>query len=207
LKTLAIFLIIVFVPLLSQSIKPLFYSLPGRVYPVDYNLSAINESANLGDLLKNDNLHKGLVFYFFCEEQNISNKRPEDFYMLLKETLKNCTTDFRVHIKMHKTEGTVFINNQDLKLPITHLNALVFSNDSLLLQKVFGKGPLSKIDTTTSRTRQFNFEFYPIRLNASENSFLYLFRSKLNKTSAACNPNLDIEIAAILKNIYNTKSK
>ncbi len=206
-KTLTIFLSVVLLPLLSQSIKPLFYSLPGRIYPIDYNLSALNESASLGELLKNDSLHKGLVFYFFCEEHNTSNKRPEDFNTLLKETLKNCTTDFRLHIKIHKTEGTVFINNRNLKLPITDLNALVFSNDSLIVQKVFGKGPLSKIDTTTSRTRVFNFEFYPVRLNASENSFLYLFRPKTNKISAACNPNLDNEIALMLKKIYYTKSK
>lgn len=206
-KSFTIFLLAAFIPLLSQGLKPLFYAIPGRIYPIDYNLSALNETSNLGDILNNDGLHKGLVFCFFCEEHNVSNQNTEDFNLLLKETLKNCATDFRLHIKMHKTEGTVFLNNQDLKLPITHLNALVFSNDSLLLQKVFGKGPSSRIDTTTSRTRQFNFEFHPIRLNASGNSFLYLFRSKINKSSTACNPNLDIEIARILKNIYNTKSK
>jgi 4-hydroxyphenylpyruvate dioxygenase-like putative hemolysin len=190
----------------GTGIKPLFYNLPGRIYPIDYNISAVNEVDHLNEILKKDSLNNGVVFYFFFDENNAYKKKTEDFNNLLKENLKNCVADFRLHFKLHKTEGTIFLNYLNNKNSINHLNALVYSNNANLLKKLFGNGVRSLIDTTTTAVKKFEFEFCPVRINTNESSFLYLFRSKL-QASHACNPEQDAEIVAILKKIFHAKPK
>ena len=187
----------------KKNLKPLFYPIPGKIYPVDFNLSVLDEIESMEHLLKEDSLNKGVVFYFFYDEQKLSRKKADEFMQLLKDSLSRFSSDFRLHFQVHRTAGTIFINNGEKKYPLTHLNALVYSNDQETLKTLFLNGAKSRIDTTVTKLKKFNFQFEQIMIT-SEVDFehLYLFHSKTNTKGAACNPDEDLEISSILKRIY-----
>ena len=186
-------------------IKPKFTLINGT-YDLDHNIYFPDLIESDRDLLKDSKNSRFLVFHFFFNDENISKKTAENFLQLLKDSLQSLSTDIEVHFKIKKTKGTIFINDDSEKSSAIHLNALIYSNDLNLLDELFGKGKQSRIDTSTTKKKVFNHEFIPIKsINKKNTDFLFLFRAKLKGKGFSCDPNEDLEIISLLKNIYLKK--
>jgi hypothetical protein len=160
--------------------------------------------SNKEELLAEGN-KRSVIIQFYFDETNKFHKTVEEFRTLLRDSLK-LPTDINIIYKFQKTKGSVFINNGTEKLSIIHLNALIYSMDSDLLKELFGKGKLSRIDTTSSKLKNFTHEFIPFnKISDDDSGYLFLYRGKLIGKGFACDPNEDVDIVGTFKKIYDRK--
>ena len=186
-------------------IKSTFKNPLGRVFEEDYKLPYLDlMESNKAEVQLTGNSGT-LIVQFFFDETNKFKKSVDQFKKMLRDTFQ-VPSDINIIYKFQKTNGSIFINNGTDKFSIIHLNALFYSTDSLLLKELFGNGKLSRIDTTSTKLKKFTHEFIPIsNKNDSELGRLYLFRAKLIGKGFACDPNEDLNILGIMKNIYHKK--
>lgn len=185
-----------------------FLDIPGKVYEEEQNIRTLDLIDKYNEIIENSESEKTVIFHFFIDETNSSNRKAEDFMRLLKDSLSLLKTNIEVIFKIQRTKGSVFLNHGENKYSIIHLNALVYSKDLTVLNELFGKGKSARIDTTSNRIKKFNHEFIPIYKAADDSQdYLYLFRVKLLGKGFACNPNEDKEIASMLSLIYKKKCK
>lgn len=185
-----------------------FLDIPGKVYEEEQNIRTLDLIDKYNEIIENSESEKTVIFHFFIDETNSSNRKAEDFMRLLKDSLGLSKTNIEVIFKIQRTKGSVFLNHGENKYSIIHLSALVYSKDLTVLNELFGKGKNTRIDTTSNRIKKFNHEFIPIYTVADDSQdYLYLFRVKLLGKGFACNPNEDKEIASMLSLIYKKKCK
>lgn len=182
-----------------------FDSIQNSVYNEDQNISALDIIENCNEDVKLIIGKRTLVVEFFFDETNKFHKTVNQFKSMLRDSL-HIPTDIQIIYKFQRTKGSVFINNGTDKISIIHLNALIFSKDSSLMHELFGNGKLSRIDTTTTKLRNFTHEFVSIdKVSNQEIGYLYLFRGKIVGKGFACDPNEDLNIIDIFKRVYNHK--
>lgn len=185
--------------------KSTFKNPPGLVFNEDQTISYLNfMEINKAEVQKEGH-SRTLIVQFFFDENNKFKKIAQDFHKLLQTNLSQ-PLDVNIIYKFQKTKGSTFISNGTDKFSIIHLNALFYATDSLLLNDLFGSGKLSRIDTTSTKLKNFTHEFVPIsKFSSSELGHLFLFRGKLTGKGFACDPNEDMNIMGILKNAYDHK--
>ncbi len=187
------------------SFKSTFKQPSGRVLEEDYKIQVLelmesDKEECLSELDKNT-----IIVHFYFDETNKFHKSVEQFRSLLKDSLK-LPTDINIIYKFQKTKGSVFINNGSDQMSIIHLNALIYSNDPMLLKDLFGNGKSSRIDTTSTKLKSFSHEFVPFsKISNSDMGFLFLYRGKLVGKGFACDPNEDIDIVNTFRRIYDKK--
>lgn len=187
------------------NIKSSFDKVNTRVYSEDYNVSILDLIDNYKELIQSQENPRSIIIQFFFDETNKFNKTVEDFRSFLKDSLTE-PTDINIIYKFQKTRGSAFINNGVDKNSIIHLNALVYSKDPSILKEIFGKGKSSRIDTTSTRLKNFTHEFVAFdKVSDDEQGYLFLYRGKQTGKGFACDPDEDIDILGTLKNIYKRK--
>ena len=185
-----------------------FLDIPGKVYEEEQNIRTLDLIDKYNEIIEKSESEKTVIFHFFIDETNSSNRKAEDFMRLLKDSLGSLKTNIEVIFNLQRTIGSVFLNHSENIYSIIHLNALVYSKDLTVLNELFEKGKSARIDTTSNRIKKFNHEFIPIYKVADDSqAYLYLFRVKLLGKGFACNPNEDKEIASMLSLIYKKKCK
>ena len=187
------------------STKSSFDKINARVYQEDNSIQVLDLIDNFKDIIKSKEHPKTIIVQFFFDETNKFNKTVEDFRQFLKDSLK-MPTDINIIYKFQKTRGSVFINNGLDKNSIIHLNALIYSKDPLILKDIFGNGKYSRIDTTSTRLKNFTHEFVSLdKVSNEEQGYLFLYRGKLIGKGFACDPNEDVDILGTFKSIYEKK--
>ena len=182
-----------------------FDSIQNSIYEEDQNISILDIIEKCDEDVKLITDKRTLVVEFFFDETNKFHKTVNQFKSMLRDSLR-IPTDIQIIYKFQRTKGSVFINNGTDKISVIHLNALIFSKDSSLMKELFGNGKLSRIDTTTTKLRNFTHEFVSIdKVSNQEIGYLYLFRGKIVGKGFACDPNEDLNIIDIFKRVYNHK--
>jgi hypothetical protein len=178
--------------------------IPPKSFTEDYKLNELNVmDKNNEELSKYEN-QRTLIIQFYFDRTNKFNKSVEEFKTLLSESLPK-KTDINIVYKFQKIEGSIFVKNGKENLSIIHLNALFYAKDKSLLNEIFGKGKDSRIDTTSTRLKNFTHEFVPFSNSSDELGYLFLYRGKSTGKGFACDPNEDVDILGTLKNIYDEK--
>jgi len=187
------------------SIKSTFDKINKNVYKEDYTVSILDLIDNFKDKIQSEEHPRSVIVQFFFDETNKFNKTVEDFRNFLKDSLSN-PTDINIIFKFQKTRGSVFIENGVDKNSIIHLNALVYAKDHLILKELFGRGKNSRIDTTSTKLKNFTHEFVAFdKVSDEDQGYLFLYRGKLIGKGFACDPDEDIDILGTFKNIYKKK--
>lgn len=178
--------------------------IPPKSFTEDYKLNELNVmDKNNEELSKYEN-QRTLIIQFYFDRTNKFNKSVEEFKTLLSESLPK-KTDINIVYKFQKIEGSIFVKNGKENLSIIHLNALFYAKDKSLLNEIFGKGKDSRIDTTSTRLKNFTHEFVPFSNSSDELGYLFLYRGKSTGKGFACDPNEDADILGTLKLIYDEK--
>jgi len=187
------------------SIKSTFEKINDKVYYEDQKMSVLDLIDNFKDKIQSQEHPRSVIVQFFFDETNKFNKTVEDFRNFLKDSLSS-PTDLKIIYKFQKTRGSAFINNGSDQISVVHLNALVYSKDPLILKELFGKGKNSRIDTTSTKLKNFTHEFLAFdKVSDEDQGYLFLYRGKLIGKGFACDPDEDIDILGTFKNIYKKK--
>jgi hypothetical protein len=185
-------------------IKSVFNKTDTKVFEEDHKLSAFTFMEDKKDVIKEAN-PRTLIVQFYFDKTNKFHKTVDEFKSLLKDSLAQ-PTDINIIYMFQQIKGSIFIDKGPDKLSIIHLNALFYSKDKSLLDEIFGKGKSSRIDTTSSRLKNFTHEFVPFsEASDNESGYLFLYRGKSVGKGFACDPNEDVDILGTLKSLYNEK--
>jgi len=187
-------------------INPSFIPFVNKTLPSDFNIPMADYIDDYKTILKDSKTTRSVVFHFFFDEKNKFHKTVDDYISLLKDSLESLKTDIQVHFKVQKTQGSIFLYDGNNTQAIVHLNAIVYASDIDVIKDLFGKGNEVRIDTSSTQIRKFSHEFFSIEsVNTKELGYMYLFREKLIGKGSACDPDVDLNVIRMLKNIYNKK--